>query len=347
MPAPAEAPPPAFNVAKMSKVQKLAALLIVLGPETAAELLKHLEEAEIEDIAAEMVKLPSIPHEVQEEILKEFTTVAVQANNSILGGINFIESALEKSIGVFRATNVLSRVAPARPPLAAVRQITQMEPAQLYNLIKDEQPQAIALVLSHLPAEKGARLLVLLKQEIRDAVVERLATMAPTPVEVVEKLADVLAQKAGTRRTRALNQTGGVKSAADLLNALDKNSSKALLVAIDERNAELGNSIRARMFTFEDLGAIDPAGLQKVLRDVDMRDLAVALKSASERVRKALLSCISKRAAESVKEEMEFMASVKAKEVEAAQQRIIEVVRRLESEGELEIDHGKRDDGKA
>ena len=135
--------------------------------------------------------------------------------------------------------------------------------------------------------------------------------------------------------------------AAALLNSLDKTTSKALLVALEERNAELGAGIRQKMFTFEDLTLLDPSSLQKILREIDMRDLAVSLKSASEKLKAALLSCISKRAAETVNEEMSFMGALKAKDIDAAQQRIIEVVRRLESEGEIEIDGGAKNNDAA
>jgi len=330
------------DVTKMTKAQQLAGLLIIIGPESAAEVMKNLEEQELEGVAAEMAKFTMITQEMQQALLREFTEVAIEASASILGGINYTQSALEKSIGLFRATSLIGRVAPTRKPVAAMQTIAEMDSRQVYNLLKHEQPQAIALVMSYLGPVKSAQLLVLLRPEIREQVVERLATIAATPIEVVEKIVDVLIARVGAKPTRALNQTGGLKMAAALLNSLDKTTSKALLVALEERNAELGAGIRQRMFTFEDLTLLDPPSLQKILREIDMRDLAVSLKSASEKLKAALLACISKRAAETVNEEMSFMGALKAKDVEAAQQRIIEVVRRLESEGEIEIDGGAK-----
>jgi len=344
MPAAAETAAP-LDITKMSKVQKLAALLIIIGPEAAAQIMKNMDEHELDATSSEMAKITMISHELQEEILKEFTEVAMDASTSILGGINYTQGTLEKSVGLFRATNIISRVAPTRTPVAAMQQIVDMEPRQIFNLLKGEQPQTISLVMSYLGSEKSAQLLILLRPEIREQVVERLATLAPTPIEVVEKVVDVLNHKVGTKRTRALNQTGGMKMAAELLNALDKNISKSLLVTLEERNPELGSGIRQKMFTFEDLASLDPASLQKILREIDMRDLAVSLKTGSEKVKTALLSCISKRAAETVNEEMSFMGPLKLKDIEAAQQRIIEVVRRLESEGEIELDGGGKGEG--
>jgi flagellar motor switch protein FliG len=185
----------------------------------------------------------------------------------------------------------------------------------------------------------------MLRTELRQDVIERLATLAPTPVEVVEKVIEVLNKKMGGRGTRALNQTGGLKSAASLLNALDKNLAKSLILSIEEHNHDLGQSIRQKMFTFEDIVTLDTQSIQKILREVDMRDLAISLKTASEQLRTTLLTAISKRAAESVKDEMSYMGPLKMREIEQAQMRIIEVMRRLEAEGEIETGSNPGGDG--
>jgi flagellar motor switch protein FliG len=168
-------------------------------------------------------------------------------------------------------------------------------------------------------------------------VVERLATLGPTPVEVVERIVEVLNQKTKVKSTRALNQTGGVKNAADVLNSLEKDISHSLLMDLERRNPELTMAIRQKMFTFEDLAMLDKTSLQKIMREVDTRDLAVALKGASPKIRDVLLGSISKRAAETVHEEISFLGSVKKRDIEASQLRIIDSVRHLESEGEIEL----------
>lgn len=337
MPAQADPILPA-DIAKMTKVQKLAALLIMLGHESAAQVMKHLDEHELEAVCTEMSKLSSIPQDLQVSILREFSDVAVEASTALLGGVPYTQASLEKSVGMFRASAILSRVAPVRAPVPAMQQIVEMEARQIFNILKSEQPQTTALILSYLPVEKGSEVIGLLKPELRDQVVERLATLAPTPIEVVEKVAGMLSAKAGGKTPRALNQTGGVKTAAELLNAIDKGVSKVLLAALEERNPDLGQAIRRKMFTFEDVAMLDKASLQKVLREVDMRDLAIALKTASDKLKIAFLSCLSKRAAETVNEEIAFMGAIKLREIEASQQRIIDVVRQLESEGEIELD---------
>jgi len=333
---------PTSEIRTMSKMQKLAAMLIILGPESAAAILKGFDEIELESIAAEMAKITMISAELQADILREFTDVAVQASTSLRGGLQFTQTSLEKAVGVFKATSILGRVAPRHAPVAAMSQIIDLDPRQIYNLIKSEQPQTIALVCSYLPPDRASEFMNLLRNDVRDQVIEKLATLAPTPVEVVERVVSVITSKLGTTsQTRAISQTGGIKNAAELLNAMDKNLSKTLLLSLEERNPELGQAIRQKMFTFEDLRVLDQNAIQKVLREVDMRDLAVSLKTASDELKSALLGAISKRAAETVNEEMSYLGAVKLKDIEGAQLRIIEVVRRLEGEGEIELGEGR------
>jgi flagellar motor switch protein FliG len=329
------------DISRMSKTQKLAALLIILGPETAAQILKTLQPHELEAVSAEMARLPLITQEMRHAILSEMSEVALTASTASRGGVEFTQAALEKAIGPTKATDLLQRVSRQHGPSSAVHRLIEMEPRHLLNLLKDERTQTIALVVSYLKSDKASDLLSLLRAELRDQVIERVATLGPTPVEVVDTVAEVLQRRLQGRPTRGLNQTGGVKSAADVLNALNKGLSKSILTALEERNAELGQAIRQKMFTFADLINLDTAALQKVMREVDMRDLALALKRADDVLKAKLLGAISKRAAETVNEEMSFMGSVKLKEIEAAQGRIIEVVRRLENDGEIELEANK------
>lgn len=322
----------------LNKTQKLAALLVMLGPESAASILKDFQPREIESISREMVRFPLITRTQQENILRDFSQVALAASTGISAGIDVTRATLEKAFGSFKASDVLGRVAPARPGTGAMEAIADMDPRHIFNLIREEQTQTIAFVISHLSTEKAAEILGLLHPEQRDQIIERLATIAPTPVEVAERVLGVLNAKLGIKQTRALSQTGGVTTAADLLNALDKNLSRTLLTTIEGRNPELCQAIRKKMFTFEDLLRLQPMAVQRIMREIDMRDLTLALKKASEPLRKLLLSSISRRAAETVQDEMAFLGQVKLKEIEAAQFRIIDVVRKLEAEGEIELE---------
>lgn len=327
----------AMEMAKMTKVQKLAVLLVMLGPESAAQILKNLDAHEIEVVSSEMSKLTMISQELQAAILKEFSDVAVQASSSIRGGIDPTRAILEKALGLFKAAEVLGRVAPMRTPVAAMQGIIEMESRQIYNLIRHEQSQTIALILSYVAPDKAAETMAFFLPEQRDQILERVATLAATPIEVVEKVVEVLVTKRGVSQTRALNQTGGVKTAAEMLNAMDKSQGKSLLISLEERNPDLGLAIRQKMFTFEDLVHLEISVIQRVLREVDLRDLAVALKTASDKLKKTLLGSISKRAAETVQEEITYMGPLRLRDIEAAQLRIIDAVRRLETEGDIDL----------
>jgi flagellar motor switch protein FliG len=343
VPLPETLPSSAAEFPRLTRIQKLAMLLVILGEETAITVLRNLDPDEVEAISGEMSKVGMVNVELQSAVLKEFTDVALEASTSLRGGIDFTQIVLEKALGLYKAANVISRVSPTRTPVSSMSQIVELEPRQLFNLLKHEQPQTISLIISYLPPEKASNLLMMLRSEVREQVVERLATLAPTPIEIVEKVVEVLNRKLGTKHTRALNQTGGLKSAANLLNSLDKGFSKSLLINIEERNPELGQAIRQKMFTFEDVANLDVPTLQRVLREVDMRDLAVALKTASDALKTALLGAISKRAAETVQEEMGFMGPLKLRDIEAAQLRIIEIVRKVEAEDEAAAGEGSSD----
>ena len=330
------------EIASLNKVQKLAAMLVMLGSDSAAAVLKHFEPEEVELITSEMAKIKLISQELQRDLLEEFSDVALQASTAVRGGVDFARQTLEKSVGVFKATDIINRVAPSRGSVAAIQGIADMEPRQIYNLLRHEQPQTVALVLSFIPPEKAASVFALISPDQRERILERLATLSPTPIEVVEKVVGLLNAKLGVRQTRALNQTGGVKTAADILNSMEKAAGKSLLLSIEEHNPELCQAIRQKMFTFEDLAALEPQALQRILREVDMRDLAMALKTASDKLKTTLLSCISKRAAETVQEEITYMGPVRLRDIESAQLRVIDAVRKLEGEGDIELGSGRR-----
>jgi len=343
MPAAIETMPEAAteNVA-LNKTQKLAALLIMLGPESGGAILRQLQPREVEAISREMARFTLITREQQVEILEEFSDVAVAASTSVSAGVEATRNTLEKAVGSFKASDILGRIVSTRAPVGgAMQAIADMDPRHIFNLVRDEQVQAITFIISHLSPEKAAQVLSLLRIEQRDQVIERLATLAPTPVEVAEKVVDVLNAKLGVKQTRAMTQTGGVTTAADILNAMDKTVSRTMLTSIEERNPDLSMAIRKKMFTFEDLLLLAPASIQRIMREIEMRDLTLALKKVSEPLKKLLLSNISRRAAESVQEELAFLGHVKLRDVEAAQFRVIDSVRKLEAEGEIDLDEAR------
>jgi flagellar motor switch protein FliG len=330
---------PLLPCSSMTKLQKLAALLIILGPDSASELLRSLDEEELEAVSAEMARLTFISQEMQLEILQEFTDVAVAASAAVLGGPGYAKKALEKSVGSSRASDILRRVAPAAAPAPGLEPLLEMDSLELFNLLKQEQPQTIALVASYLSPARSSQLLALLPPAARDEVVERLATMGPAPIEVIERIVQVLSRKAGARPARAVSQTGGLRTAAALLNSLEKNISQSVLHDLEKRNPQLGREIREKMFTFDDLVLLGPSALQKIMREIDLRDLAMSLKAAGARIQSILLSAVSKRAAASVDEEMSMLGPLPRGEIEAARGRIVHAARQLENAGELDLNN--------
>jgi flagellar motor switch protein FliG len=327
--------------AVLNKTQKLAALLVMLGPDSAGQILKQFQPRELEAVSREMARFNLITHRQQQEILQEFSEVAIAASTSISAGVEVTRNTLERALGSFKASDVMGRVVSTRAPLGAMQTIADMDPRHIFNLIRDEQAQAITFVVSHLSPEKAAQVLGMLRTEQRDMVIDRLATLAPTPVEVGEKVVDVLNAKLGVKQTRAMAQTGGITSTADVLNAMDKAVSREMLASMEERNPELSTAIRKKMFTFEDLLLFEAPVIQRIMREIDMRDLTLALKKSSEPLKRLMLSNISRRAAESVQEEIMFLGHVKLRDVEAAQFRIIDAVRKLEADGEIDLDEAR------
>lgn len=327
-----------LDYSKLSRQQKLAVFLICIGPEAAAEVLKQFDDGEIELLCREMSTFPMIPGEVQKQAIDEFSSVIAESVGSALGGIGFAQRTLEIAKGDYKASSIIGRVGPVGNSVEVMSDIAEMEGRQVYNLIKQEQPQTISFVLSYLDPVKSAEVFGLLSPELREEVIERLGTIDSTSLELVSKIVRSLGKHFDSKMRPAFHHSGGVRAVAGLLNSLDKEMSKALLARLEERNATLGAAIRKKLFSFEDLNRLAAADLQRVLREVDSGNLAIAMKSASESLRTKIYAGLSKRASEGLKEEIELLGPVRLKDVEAAQDVIIQAVRRLEEEGQISLD---------
>ena len=327
-----------FDFAKLTRQQKLAAFLIVIGPESAAEVLRQFDDAEIELLCREMSAFTIIPHAAQRQVLEEFSSVVAQSATSALGGLAYAQRTLGLAKGDYKASAIIGRVGPVGTSIDVIKDISEMEGRQIFNLIKHEQPQTISFVLSYLDSAKSSEVFALLSPELREEVLERLGTIESTSLELVGKIARSLGKHFDSKVRPAFHRSGGVRAVADLLNQLEKDMSKNLLARLEERNATLSAAIRKKLFSFEDLSRLQAADLQRVLREVDSANLAVSMKSASEKLREKIYSSISKRAAESLKEELELLGPVRLKDVESAQDTIIQAVRRLEEEGQITLE---------
>jgi flagellar motor switch protein FliG len=326
-----------LDYASLTKPQRTAAFMVLIGADAAAELLRHFNDEETETIVREIANLPIVDQESQKALIEEFTALIGNGLTSALGGLSYAKQTLDLARGPHLAANILQRAIPPSSSIDAVRELSLMEPRQVFNLIKAEQPQTIAFILSYLDTTQAAEIVPLLPDEQRDEVVQRLADMEPTSLDLVSKVMKNLNKHVDAKQQQALSRRGGAEAAAHLLNRLESKLGKTILSKIDERNTVLGMAIRRKMFTFEDFSRVSSPDLQRILRDVETRDLAISLKSAREALRKPFLAGMSRRAAEGLKEEMEMLGPVRMKDVEAAQDRIIAAARALEENGEITL----------
>jgi flagellar motor switch protein FliG len=286
-----------------------------------------------------MAAFPMVSEEVQKQAMEEFASVVAGSVQSVTGGISFVQKTLELAKGDHRASAIIGRVGPVvGTSIEVIKDISEMEGRQIFNLIKHEQPQTISFVLSYLEPAKSAEVFPLLSPDLREEVLERLGTIESTSIDLVNKIARSLGKHFDTKTRPAFHHSGGVRAVASLLNSLEKDLSKTLLGRLEERNATLSAAIRKKLFSFEDLNRLQSADLQRILREIDSGNLAIAMKSASEPLRNKVYAGLSKRAAEGLKEEIEMLGPVRLKDVEAAQDLIIQAVRRLEEEGQISID---------
>jgi flagellar motor switch protein FliG len=329
---------PEFDYSKLNRQQKLAVFLIVIGPEAAAEILKQFDDATTELLCREMTSFSFIPQAGQKQALEEFSGVVAQSVTSIMGGVGFTRRALELAKGDHKASAIIGRVGPVGSSVDVIKDISEMDGRQIFNLVKNEQPQTISFVLSYLDPAKSAQVFGMLDNDTRDEVIERLGTIESTSLELVGKVVRNLGRHFDRKVRPNLHRSGGVRAVADVLNLLDKETSKTLLARLEERNSTLGAAIRKKLFGFEDLNRLQPADLQRVLREVDSASLAISMKSASEVLRTKIYAAMSKRAAESLREEIELLGPVKLRDVEKAQDGVIQSVRRLEEEGQITLE---------
>ncbi|HZG76745.1 MAG TPA: flagellar motor switch protein FliG [Paenibacillus sp.] len=327
----------------LSGRQKAAILLITLGPEVSAQVFKHLRDEEIEQLTLEIANVRKVDPAEKDAIMAEFHQIAVAQEFLTQGGINYAKEILEKALGAGKAMDIINR-------LTATLQVRPFDFArkadagQILNFIQNENAQTIALVLSYLHAEQAAIILSSLPQEKQADVAKRIALMDSTSPEVISQVERVLEQKLSATVTQDYTSAGGIEAIVQILNGVDRGTERTILDSLEIQDPELAEEIKKRMFVFEDIVNLDNRSIQRIIRDIENADLQLALKVASEEVREAIFRNMSKRMADSFKEEMEFMGPVRLRDVEEAQTRIVATVRRLEEAGEIIIARGGGDD---
>lgn len=324
---------------KLTGKQKAAIVLVALGTEIASKILPNLSEAEVEELSLEIARLGSIPAEVRQQVIKEFYEICLAQNLALEGGLDHARTMLEQAFGTEKAQEILERLTRALQMLP-FDSIKGIHPTQLSTFLADEHPQTIALVLAHLDPQVSAAVISNLPPELRPEVAERIATMGSTPPEAVRRIETVLQRKLSSVASQELSAAGGVKSLVEVLQWVDRNTERAIFDYLNDTNPDLAEEIRKLMFTFEDLLQLDDRAIQQILKEVDMKELALALKGASDALKDKIFRNMSERAVNMLKEEIEFMGPVRVRQVEEAQQRIVSVVRRLEEAGEIVISRG-------
>ena len=328
-----------LDYAKLTRQQKLAMFLILVGPEAAAEVLRQFDDAEIELICREMSSFKVVPIEVQKLVIDEFGGMIIRSATSALGGLAYAQRTLAIAKGDQKASAIVGRIGPGGANAGDVaKDISEMDGMQIFNLVKSEQPQTIAFLLSYLDNAKAAEVFSLLNEDLRNDVIERLGTIESTSLNLANKIARGLGKHYDAKAKPYFHRSGGVRAVADLLNVVGKETTKTLLTKLEEKNAALCAAVRKKLFGFEDINRLAAADLQRILREVDSANLAMSMKGASETLRSRIYGSISKRAAETLKDEIEMLGSPRRKDIDAAQDAVIQVVRRLEEEGQISLD---------
>ena len=327
---------------KLSGKQKAAVLLIALGSDCSANVLKRLKEPEIEQITLEILSLEHVSDDIRRNVIEEGYNLSLAERYLTSGGMHYAEDMLNRALGPEKAGEFISRIAATLRPnhFAFLR---ETDPLQLANFLQEEQPQAIALILAHLPSGHAAKVLAHLPADVQAEIAMRVATMDRTLPEVIEGVEAVLRQRLSKLITSDYTSAGGVDSLVKILGNVDRQTERGILEYLDMHNGELAEEVRKQMFSFENLIELDDPGLQRVLREVDSKDLSLALRTANEELRGRIFRNVSSRAAEMLQEDMTVSGPVRRLQVEEAQQRIINVARRLEQSGEIVIQRGGDD----
>lgn len=319
-------------------IRKVAIFMVMIGPDASSTLFRELDEDEIQQISREIARVQTLTPEEAEGVLEEFYQMSVAHDYVIKGGVEYAKKVLHTAFGPEQARKILDRLMKTLDlETISFDALQKTDPQQLAKFIHSEHPQTIALILSHLNPSQAAGLLSSLPAELRSDVTLRMASLDQISPEIISKIAGVIGAKLKSLGELSREAYGGVHAVAEMVNRLDSNAAKEILGNIEEANAALGETIRHLMFVFEDLLLIDQIGLKELLGKIDRKVLTLALKGTSEQLRAHILSCMSQRGGEMLKEDMEALGPVKIKEVEGAQQQIISVVRQLESEGVLSL----------
>ena len=314
--------------------QKAAVFLVSLGSDVSAEIFKHLREDEIEQLTFEIARLDKVEPADRDQVLQEFQEMMMAQDFIENGGIDYARDVLERALGTQKAIDIVNRLTSSLQvrPFDFIR---RTDPSHLLNFIQGEHPQTIALILAYLDPQKGAQILSGLSHQVQADVARRIAQMDRTSPDVLREVERVLERKLSTLASEDFTSAGGIDSIVEVLNNVDRGTEKIIIEALEEEDPELAEEIKKRMFVFEDIVLLDDRSIQKVLREVDTQDLAKALKGVDTEVQEKIYRNMSKRAAALLREDMDFMGPIRLRDVEESQQKIVNIIRKLEDAGDI------------
>ena len=328
---------------ELSNQEKAAILFIALGPEYSAKLFQHMDDEEIERITLEIANHKQVSAEQKAAVISEFYQMAMARDYISSGGLEYAQNVLEKALGADKAMDIINRLTTSLQvrPFDFLR---KTDPSQLMTFIQNEHPQTIALIMAYLEPDQASTILGSLPPESQADVAKRIAVMDRTSPDIVRDVERVLERKLSAMVTQDFTTAGGVKAIVEVLNRVDRTTEKSIIETLEVDNPELAEEIKRLMFVFEDIVQLDDRSLQRVLRDVDTKDLSLALKGTQSEVAEKVYRNMSKRAADMLREELEFMGPVKIRDVEEAQQKVVNVIRALEDKGEIVVSRGQGDE---
>lgn len=333
-----------IRLEQMTSIQKVAALLITLGPNTASEILKNIEDDNVlEQITIEIAGISKLPQEVIEAVVDEFHAVFQASSMLASGGMAYAKELLEKAYGPAEAENILNRlitVLNSNP----FQFFNEADPVQLATSFQNENPQLIALILAYLKPEQSAKVLNCLAPNIQHKVALKIAQMETTNPEVISEVEKIVESRFSNVVATDFSKAGGTKALANILNSTDRATEKNVIEMMEVETPELAEDVRSLMFVFEDIIHLDDSSIQRVLREVDSKDIATSLKGAKEEVKQKILKNMSERAQGILLEEMEYMGPVRTKEVQKSQSKIVGIIKALEAVGEVTIYRGSSED---
>ncbi len=324
---------------QLTGAQKSAILLVTLGPEVSAEIFKHLSDEEVEDLSLEIARLDRVESEQREQVLNEFNEMLKAQEYISKGGMDTAQDILEKALGSQKAKEMIDKLTTSQEvrPFDFIR---QADPQHILNFIQGEHPQTIALVMAYLDSEVSSQIMQELPMDLQADVAKRIAVMDRTSPEMIREVERVLERKLSSLVNEEYASTGGISAIVNMLNSVDRSTEKSILESLEEEDPELAEEIRKQLFVFEDITILDDNSIQRVLREIDQDELSMALKAVEDEVQQKIFDNMSERAANMLKEELEFMGPVRLSDVEEAQQQIVNVIQRLEEEGEIVVARG-------